>query len=97
MARTTQTAAPAEAPQAEAKAPKVNARSQGVPEVYLSEAGTFRPGYDAKMKSDLITAVLGSPVLHTWDADEARAVLEARGWTKFLDQSIEARERRASK
>jgi hypothetical protein len=78
-----------------AKTPKVTARDQGVPEVYLSEAGTFRPGYDAKLKSDLITAVLGSPVLHVWDADEALRVLESRGWMKMLETSREARERKA--
>lgn len=97
MARTTQTdVAPAESGEAP-KAKKPNAREQGVPEVYLGEGGNFRPGYDAKMKSDLITAVLGSPVLHEWDPQEALAVLEARGWTRFLDESRAARERKAAK
>lgn len=77
-----------------AKTPKVTARDQGVPEVYLSEAGTFRPGYDAKLKSDLITAILGSPVLHTWTSEEALAVLESRGWMGMLQTSREARERK---
>jgi predicted transcriptional regulator len=67
-----------EAPVTEAKAKKPVARDQGVPEVYLSEAGTFRPGYDAKMKSDLITAILGSPVLYQWDAETALRVMTER-------------------
>lgn len=82
--------------QASAKATKVTARDQGVPEVYLSEAGTFKPGYDAKMKSDLITAILGSPVLHTWDPEEALKVMESRGWLPMLEASRAARERKAS-
>ena len=95
---TTPDAVPAETPEvpAPAKAPKVTARDQGVPEVYLSEAGTFRPGYDAKMKSDLITAILGSPVLHTWDAEEALRVMTERGWLTMLEASREARARKAS-
>jgi hypothetical protein len=80
----------------ETKTAKVTARDQGVPEVYLSEAGTFRPGYDAKMKSDLITAILGSPVLHTWDPEEALRVMESRGWLPMLEASRAARERKAS-
>jgi len=90
------TPAEAEVTEAKPKAKKVTARDQGVPEVYLSEAGTFRPGYDAKMKSDLITAVLGSPTLHTFTAEEAEAILESRGWTKFLVLSREARERKSA-
>jgi hypothetical protein len=86
-------ATPAE-PVAEAKPAKVTARDQGVPEVYLSESGAFRPGYDAKMKSDLINAVLGSPVLHVFTEDEALSILESRGWLPMLEKSREARARR---
>ncbi len=60
----------------------------------VSEAGTFRPGYDAKMKSDLITAILGSPVLHTWDAETALAVMIERGWLPMLEASRAAREKK---
>ncbi len=88
--------APSNTTDAPAKTPKVTARDQGVPEVYLSEAGAFRPGYDAKMKSDLITAILGSPVLHTWDPEEALRVMESRGWLPMLEASRAARERKAS-
>jgi hypothetical protein len=82
---------------AEAKTPKVTARDQGVPECYLSESGAFRPGYDAKMKSDLIVAVLGDGRLHEFGADEALAILESRGWLPMLETSRQARERRAAK
>lgn len=34
----------------------IDPRSQGIPEVYLSEKGTFKPGYDAKLKSDLVNS-----------------------------------------
>jgi len=96
MARKSTSKAPA--PVAETKpekAPKVTARDQGIPEVYLSESGAFRPGYDAKLKSDLITAILGDGRLHVWDADEAQRVMEARGWLPMLETSRAARERRA--
>ncbi len=46
----------------ETKAPKAKAidpRSQGVPDDYLTEKGTFKPGYDAKLKSDLVNSVVG--------------------------------------
>lgn len=78
------------------KAPKVTARDQGIPEVYLSESGSFKPGYDAKLKSDLIVAVLGDGRLHSFDADEALAILEQRGWMTMLETSRAARERKAS-
>ena len=93
-AKTNPTEAPAEVKPA--KAPKVTARDQGVPEVYLSESGAFRPGYDAKLKSDLIAAILGDGRLHTFEADEAQAILESRGWTSMLETSRAARERKAS-
>lgn len=46
----------------ETKAPKVKGvdpKSQGIPDVYLSEKGTFKPGYDAKLKSDLVASAMG--------------------------------------
>lgn len=46
---------------AKSKTPKVkqpNPRDQGIPEVYLSESGKFKPGYDAKLKSDLVNSAL---------------------------------------
>lgn len=95
-AKTNQTEAPVEAPEAEAKPKKVTARDQGVPEVYLSESGSFKPGYDAKLKSDLIVAVLGDGRLHTFTAEEAMAILESRGWVPMLEASRAARERKAN-
>jgi hypothetical protein len=86
-----------EAPATEAKAKKVTARDQGVPEVYLSESGSFRPGYDAKLKSDLIVAILGDGRLYEFTADEAMSILESRGWLPMLETSREARERKQSK
>lgn len=106
MASKTETEAPvaeatseAEATSADAKPAKVKkptAREQGVPDVYLSESGAFRPGYDAKLKSDLLTAVLGDGRLHVFTADEAVALLTERGWLPFLETSRAARERKAN-
>jgi hypothetical protein len=95
MARKTTKQAPA--PVAETKpekAPKITARDQGIPEVYLSESGAFRPGYDAKLKSDLISAVLGNGVLHVFSEKEALSILESRGWVSMLEKSREARAKR---
>ena len=94
MARKSNTQTKAEAKVAEEKPAKVTARDQGVPEVYLSESGNFQPGYDAKLKSDLISAILGNGVLHVFTEKEALAVLESRGWMPFLEKSREARARR---
>jgi len=91
MAAKTKTAP---APVAEAtpeKAPKVTARDQGIPDVYLSDSGSFKPGYDAKLKSDLIKSILGNGVLHVFTEKEALAILESRGWTSMLEKSREAR------
>lgn len=78
------------------KPKKVTARDQGVPEVYLSEAGSFKPGYDAKLKSDLIRAILGDGRLHVFEAEEAMSILESRGWVAMLETSRAARERKTS-
>jgi hypothetical protein len=98
VARTkTSKSAPAKtAPVVEAKPKKVTAADQGVPAVYLGENGNFRPGYDAKMKSDLITAVLGSGVLHVFTEKEALSILESRGWVPMLEKSREARARKSN-
>ena len=44
-----------------------------------TKGGDFLPGHDARYKSALITAAMGGN-------DEAAAILEARGWTKFLEK-----------
>jgi hypothetical protein len=84
-------------PVAVEKPAKVTARDQGVPAVYLNdESGTFKPGYDAKLKSDLINAVLGSGVLHVFTEKDALAILESRGWMPMLEKSREARAKKSA-
>ena len=50
------------APELFVKAPpkkkQPNPRDQGIPEIYLSESGKFKPGFDAKLKSDLVNSVI---------------------------------------
>lgn len=82
------------------KKQKETAKDQGVPEVYLSESGNFKPGYDARLKSDLIKAVLDekpTDVLHTFTSAEAQALLEKRNWLNFLAKSRSAREAREAR
>lgn len=86
--KTSKTSAPATKPE---KAPKVTARDQGVPDVYLSESGSFRPGYDAKLKSDLIKAVIGDGRLHVFTEKDALSILKSRGWLPMLEKSQAAR------
>src|ERR1700742_5217582 len=43
-----------------------------------TNGGRFRPGHDAKLKSQLIKEALGG-------SKRAATKLEALGWTKFLD------------
>ena len=43
-----------------------------------TNGGRFRPGHDAKLKSQLIAEALGS-------SKRAATKLEALGWTRFLD------------
>jgi hypothetical protein len=74
------------------KTKKQTARDRGVPDLYLSPAGTFRPGMDARYKSDLCLAVTGgteaelSRVLVTFSKDDAKRRLRQRGWTPFLSK-----------
>lgn len=73
-------------------APKLTARERGVPDVYLGENGNFRPGMDARYKSDLICAALGLPAPDAkmpFDPDDAVTRLDERGWTGFLDRKRE--------
>lgn len=48
-----------------------------------TKGGKFRPGHDAKYKSTLINEALAG------NNPEAEAILEERGWTKFLDKRRE--------
>lgn len=90
MATKTKTAAPVAEVTTE-KPAKVTARDQGIPDVYLSESGSFKPGYDAKLKSDLIKAVIGDGRLHVFTEKDALAILTSRGWLPMLEKSREAR------
>jgi hypothetical protein len=69
------------------KARAATAREQGFPEAYLGENGNFRPGYDARAKTDLVHAVLGLPnpdALHRFTRRKAQRLIDARGWQKFV-------------
>lgn len=73
---------------AAAKKAKATAKSQGVPDAYLTERGTFKPGYDARYKSDLVKCALDladDRCLTTFTVADAKRRLTQRGWTKFLD------------
>jgi hypothetical protein len=75
-----------------AKPKKETAKDQGVPDVYLADNGNFRPGLDAKYKSDLIKCALGldtSDCAHVFEAKDAEARLDKRGWRSFLDRKVE--------
>lgn len=82
--------------------PKETAKDQGVPAAYLSEAGTFRIGMDARLKSDLVNAALGiesAEALHQFTPKQATDLLTKRGWNRFLDRKkeiIAAKEERAA-
>lgn len=89
---------------ATSKTPKQTAKDQGVPDVYLSGSGNFKPGMDARYKSDLIAAILGEKnpkALMTFEAPDASRRLEQRGWEGFLAKATAARaaaaERKAKK
>lgn len=83
-----------------AKLPKVDPRSQGIPDVYLTERGTFKPGFDAKLKSDLVAAALDKPNLDmrtgldrslaSFESARAREILMERGWGKYLEAAERA-------
>src|ERR1044072_6363206 len=49
----------------------------------------FKPGHDARYKGQLIKLVL-DPNSNADDSADALAVIESRGWVKFLDKSREA-------
>ncbi len=82
------------------KTPKQTAASRGVPAVYLSENGSFKPGLDARFKSDIIGTVLvhenlekAAPkgALSTFTVEQAHDFLAQFDWVKFLDKSRGAR------
>lgn len=69
------------------KTSKQTAREQGFPAVYLGPTGNFRPGYDARAKSDLVAVLRGTPnpdALHRFTKPKAQKLIAARGWQKFV-------------
>lgn len=53
-----------------------------------TKGGDFLPGHDARYKSALITSAIGGN-------EEAKMILEVRGWTKFLEKRIAAKDKTA--
>lgn len=77
------------------KTQKITARDQGFPEVYLGEGGNFKPGYDARAKTDLIHAAEGwdnPSALHKFSPEEAASLIAKRHWNGHRLKSREARE-----
>jgi hypothetical protein len=71
------------------KTSKQTAREQGFPDVYLGPGGNFRPGYDARAKSDLIAVLRGIPnpdALHRFTKPKAQRLIDARGWQRFVSK-----------
>jgi len=68
--------------------PKVTAKEQGFPDVYLGPTGNFVPGADATAKHDLVVAVLGikEPVKHKFQKATAQKLLKVRGWEQFVEK-----------
>lgn len=64
-------------------------KEQGFPEVYLAETGKFKPGYDAKAKSDLVASALGlskPDKLHRFTKEKAQELISLRGWDGYLER-----------
>lgn len=75
---------------------KETARDQGVPDEYLNEAGNFRIGMDARLKSDLVNSAVGAITkekpgnsLHVFTEKQATELLQKRDWMGFLDRKRE--------
>lgn len=72
---------------------KETARDQNVPEVYLnSESGNFKPGMDARYKSDLVLSAIGEITkdkpgnsLQVFTKADAEKRLAQRNWMSFLE------------
>jgi hypothetical protein len=80
------------------KTSKETAQDQGFPKAYLGSNGNFKPGLDARAKSDLINAVLGidgGSALHKFSAEKAQELIDVRGWGDFLDRKREIVEAKA--
>lgn len=73
-----------------AKPKKATAADLGVPKVYLSDKGSFKVGMDARLKSDLILAILEQPApgaAHKWTKADAEAMFaKFPHWQGFLER-----------
>lgn len=67
----------------------------GVPAEFLSPNGRFKPGWDAKLKSALISTALDASMAKGKRA-AAEAMLTKLGWTAHLDKSRESRAKKAA-
>lgn len=80
---------------------KETARDQGVPGTYLGANGNFKPGLDARYKSDLITSALGEKIgpkgLHQFTKESAMERLAQRDWLPHLEKAKKSREVKAAK
>ncbi|MDE2103041.1 MAG: hypothetical protein KGL39_37700 [Patescibacteria group bacterium] len=89
--------------QTQTKQPKVTAKEQGFPGVYLSPNGNFKLGGDSQAKSDLIGIVLGLPghkPRAKMTKEQAQGLIEARGWGGYLDRKrkiVEAAQAKAQR
>jgi hypothetical protein len=74
--------------------------NSNVPPEYLGTNGKFKPGLDARYKSDLVLSVLGETSdksLHKFSKQAAEERLKERGWLAFLDKARAVREAREAK
>ena len=72
-------------------------RKLGVPAEYLNEKGGFKgPGWDAKLKSKLVTDALAAEAEGKRTSD-AHKLLGKLGWTSHLDKSRESRKAKAER
>lgn len=80
---------------------KETAKDQGVPGTYLGAGGNFKPGLDARFKSDLITSALGEKIgpegMHQFTRDAALEFLAKRGWLPHLEKAKKSRDAKAAK
>jgi hypothetical protein len=71
------------------KTTKETAKDQGFPAKYLGSNGNFKPGFDARAKSDLINAILGLPngnALVKFSVEDAEKLIAVRGWESFVEK-----------
>lgn len=75
------------------KPAKTTAKDLGVPAAYLAENGNFRPGMDARLKSDLILAILeidNKKALVKWTKTDAEKLFaKYPHWQGFLERKRE--------